>query len=829
MFKKLFLVSLFLICSLATAGKMSYTLQEALYTFEMKGESVKAIKLLEKVIEQGDVDDIAEATFYLGKINELSGNKDAANAYYKQSLTHVTEPAKIYWLSERDAATNNSSEKLLKNKLGLQSTIKRTFPGKPAYILLQNGSIYKIEDDSLKKAMPNLPSEIDVISIDKNGVWFQTETRDSLHFKAFGNKNFTRTYPIRNAKEILSSQECTLIQGIRTLTIINPKGTLHQIDDKYRDCHIDGFYASTGHFILNCPDNALHLISESTGDETYTISQMDVIQKTLVEGNDILVLAGNHLFCYQPKKSPISRWKIQFSNAEKIISFGENIAVLEASGRVSLIDRLSGLPLASYRSDASNIQPLAIGSLGLFTSEGALTAVDTLLRPIWHFNFGSQIVGDVIHTDGFIYVPVDGTHLQGISSHYYGKQPLLSNIIANRVAEKAENNNWKDAPALLDSVFKLEPGNAEAWLFKALYLENNKGSEKEKQKAWSEAVRLSVSNPQATPLILNKYSKAIGAKFVNLLKISPRIKYPQLFGSKKNLFTIDPAAEKLICLNPETGDLRWSRSLSKMDNSPVMGYDENTLAIVSGYNLQIYDLNKDSAPISLPLPGKAFNIQLTSDAIYISTWNGFLMKVMRADNRQAWSRKIFSSPLLFTNDNNLIHLASLEGEIMHLWNGSGQIRNSGAKLQGNISFLAKADSMLAIATSGNRIYLYGIQDSTREPAQILMEAPIVSLQSVHYLNKNFILVGLSNQELLLYASDGAPLWKYKGKGSLFNTPFIFEDLAWIDQGGEVVGISLKDGSVQKKFNTPGEAGTPFILNRTLYSASSKHLLYGFSL
>ena len=82
---------------------------------------------------------------------------------------------------------------------------------------------------------------------------------------------------------------------------------------------------------------------------------------------------------------------------------------------------------------------------------------------------------------------------------------------------------------------------------------------------------------------------------------------------------------------------------------------------------------------------------------------------------------------------------------------------------------------------------------------------------------------------MLYSSSGTPLWKFQGKNSIFMKPFIAGSLAWIDQGNEVVSISLKDGSVVNRFKTPGGAGTPFIMNRTLYSASSKRLLYGFSL
>ena len=110
-----------------------------------------------------------------------------------------------------------------------------------------------------------------------------------------------------------------------------------------------------------------------------------------------------------------------------------------------------------------------------------------------------------------------------------------------------------------------------------------------------------------------------------------------------------------------------------------------------------------------------------------------------------------------------------------------------------------------------------------------MESPIVSLQTTGSHNSGNILVGLADQSILLYSPSGTPLWKFQGKNSIFMKPYISSFLAWIDQGGEVISLSLKDGSVVNRFKTPGGAGTPFVMNKTLYSASSKRLLYGFSL
>jgi outer membrane protein assembly factor BamB len=143
--------------------------------------------------------------------------------------------------------------------------------------------------------------------------------------------------------------------------------------------------------------------------------------------------------------------------------------------------------------------------------------------------------------------------------------------------------------------------------------------------------------------------------------------------------------------------------------------------------------------------------------------------------------------------------------------------------------LSQADNMLAIATNNNKLYLYNTADTTKEPVQILLESSVSSLQSVTFQGKKSFLVGLADQSLLFYSANGAPLWKYQGKSTIFNTPYVHNDLAWVDQGNEVIALSLKDGKVMQRFSTPGGAGTPFVMNRTLYSASSKRLLYGFSL
>ncbi len=813
--------------SFTFAEKMETSIQEALYLFEMKGETSEAIKMLENAAMKGDEDDKEKAYFYLGKIQELSDNKTSANFYYEQSLARTNEVAKAYWLSERESATSTKPEALLRTPIQLKSPIQKTFGKNPTFLLLNDGSICKIKDNRLD-IITTAPAHQQIFNIDRQGIWYQPADQDSLVFKALYANTPNKSYPFTGITHFWSEGNRVLVQTERQLSILNNKRIVSQIEDKYNGCVPEGFFAPTNEFVLNCTDNALHFISAEDGSPRKSIAQFDVIKNVLIDKSSLYLISGNYLYAYYPKQRTSPFWKISASNIESLLSFEKEIVLLEASGRISLIDKRSGLTRKAIRSDASSIYPLAKGTLGLFSDEGAITAVDTLLNPLWHFNFAKPVEQAPIYTNGSLYLYFGDRKLVSLSPHYYGKKILLSEILARQAADIVEHEEWEDLPPILDSLFKLEPGNAEGWFFKALYLEQNKDNEREKQKAWSEAVRLSGSNPQTTQLILSRYGKAIGAKFVTMLPISPKTRYPQFFSSKKYLYTIDPAADRLFCINAESGEIRWAKYIGALDNSPVIENDENALAIASGYNISIYDLNKDVAPVTLQLPGKAFKMDVTENAIYISTWNGFLLKILRPENKLAWSRKVFSVPFLHSKSDREIFICNLEGDLVVLDDEAGQTQeNSTRKIPGQISHLLSTDSITA-AASGNKLYLFN-QKKKDPPLQILMENAISSLQIISDHGEKKFLVSLSDQTILLYSEAGAPLWKYAGKNAIFPKPFVKDGFAWIDQGNEVVGISLKTGKKEQRFSTPGGAGTPFILNHTLFSASPKRLLYGFSL
>ena len=207
-------LAVFCICSAsAFAEKMNSTIQEAIYDFEMKGETAEAIRLLEKVSTQGDKEDRENAFFYLGKIRELSNNKTSANFYYQQSLNTTRETDRAYWLSEREAATSSTNDVLIKNKFTLRSPIAKVFRNEATYLLLQSGAIKKVLADTIVDVRTGIPARSDILKIDDSGIWYQTLDRDSLHYRPHNTKFPAKRYPISATKEFFSKGDYAAAQN----------------------------------------------------------------------------------------------------------------------------------------------------------------------------------------------------------------------------------------------------------------------------------------------------------------------------------------------------------------------------------------------------------------------------------------------------------------------------------------------------------------------------------------------------------------------------------------------------------------------------------------
>lgn len=815
----------------AISSRMDKELYEAVYQFEIKGNFADAQDQLSRISIEGDDEDKSKAFFLLGKIQELSESPLNATFYYRQALINPKNARDAYFLASRIESLDTTPERLILDKTNFTASIRETFNGKQPSILLSNNQLYSLHNEKFVSVPTFISESARILAVTPGGIWFSDENTQTLHFQPKDSRQPVHSYHFDSAISSIFP-----LPGIgafavteKTFAFAGNEGLRFSVENRYRGCSPVGFYQPQNAFVVSCPDNALHLFDAESGAEKQTLSLIDPIQKTLLSDNGIFVSSANTLWYFRPQSSSAYLWKNSGNPIEDAVFFEDRIAVLESDGKLKLLDLESGKELAKTSIDGEKLFPVACGTLGIFSKEGALSVVDTALRHLWHYHFGKPLTAEPLQSQGLLFLPFEKGELWTLNALHYGGRSILSQRFAEKAFKAKDAGDWQEMEALIDSSRKLEPGNPTASYLYAVNLERTGASESKRAEAWSDAVRYSFGDKRASASILSHYAKIIGASYVHFLPLSPRTLYPNLFSAGHTLFTIDPAAQKLLALDPSSGNVRWSKSLGLLETSPVLSNDNARLAIANGFRLQIHDLFPGGKTHYSELPGKPFQIKFHENVIYVSTWNGYLIKLLAPNYGIAWARKLFALPFLFDISKGSIAVSSLEGTLGFVSEATGQNSKPMIESKANISVMDLTDSTIAVATDQNEIRIY--TQESEEPKQIFStSSAVLSLKWIPIGNTKYLLAGLADQKISLYGPTAKDaLWTFAGKNSVYANPVVNGNHLYIDQQSHIAQISLSKGTVERLFSTPGGAGTPFILDNTLFCTSPKRLLYAFPL
>lgn len=815
--------------STSWSSLMTSTIKEALYLFELKGEFSLAISKLKEVSQKGSPEEQVSANFYLGKIYDISGNASTASFYYTQCLMHLKNTSDAYWIAEQLARLQAQPEPLIQNHIPLKVKDLKVFPSfETSYLVLDHTKIVQMDSDHLDPVLTPIPVNAQIHFVSEFGVWYSTPTH-TLCFQPLNALEATQKYSLDSKIQdfILLPKNKVFVLTENKALLISHNNSPISLKNSYQNCTITGFYKALDDIILNCPDNTLRFIHLNSLSENFIISQLDSIEKIIIDSNSIFLFSDNTLWHYLPNKTTPFIWKHSNTSIKDFIVFSKHLVLLEHSGKLKLIEKKSGLLQNSINSEATWILEMAPGLLGSFSKSGNISALDTALTPLWSFNLGKPLKFKPFINNTSLCLSLNDS-LVLLNAMHYGKKPLQSTILAAKAHQLANKKQWEELSIVLDTLIQIEAGSLDAWFLKALLIEETHQSEKLKQSIWAKAIQLVNGDKKNAPLVLSRYSKIIDAQYVKPLSISSKITYPQFFGSSKNLYTIDLESQQLQNIDPETGEKRWFKNLDKLDKNPVMANNDSQIAIASGFKTHIYELQKNGYHKELNLSGKPFHIEYTHNAIYISTWNGFLEKFLLPQLNLAWSRKIFNTPFHFSNSNKNLWLSSLEGELLKIWSSSGLIQDTLTHLHSTITHTLASDSLFIVANNNNKVFIFSTL-SNKLLKTIQVPSSINSIQVVNTDNLE-ILMGLSNQQIILYSLiKSNPLWVYSGTGSIFVNPIVHQNLAWVDQKNKVIALDLKTGNPVHEFKTQSNISTPFILEKKLFTASDNQLLYAFEI
>lgn len=809
---------------------MDKQLQKAVYEFEIKGNFAEAEDMLSKISLEGDAAEKSEAFFLLGKIQELSANPQNAAFYYRQALANPGSAGMAYFLASRIAALDSNPERLVGRPIRLPAPVERTFPGDAPAVLLSNGTLYRLpgEDSPIKK-LP-LPEGSKVQAVSSAGIWYVDGDGRTLHFQIRDLNLPPRSLNLHSGILNVTPISNTLAAAMTKngLSLVSGDGVRLSLENRYRGCEIVGKYSPTESLVLNCEDNTLHFIRMDAGGEERTLSQPSPILKTFLTDNGVYVLTSSTIRHYKPQSGETVIWKREGLSVEAAAIFGTELAVLESNGTLRLWNLVTGRETERTTVDGESLFEISTGALGVFSGEGALTVLDSALNPLWRYHFGRPLAAAPVKSGSKVYLAFDKGELLPMTALHFGKKLLLSERFAEKAAAFQSSGKWDSAEVCIDSALSLEAGNPTATYLFAVNLERIGASETARAEAWARAVRFSSGDKKAAPGTLAHFAKIVGASYARLLPLSPHALYPNLFGTGHRLYTVDPAAHKLLSFDAETGNLRWTRELGELETSTILSNDASHLAFADGFRVNILDLSPSGKPLHAELPGKPFQLQFADGALFVSTWNGYFVKLLPPGFRIAWARKLFDMPFLFNFSKASISVVSLEGAFGFVNPTTGQNSEAFALAGQNVVSADLSDSLLAIATDKNEIRIY--DKSGKSLSTLSASSSVLFLKWVTLGANDYLLAGFSDQKINLYSTaTKEPIWTYSGKGSVYMTPVVRGNSLYIDQHTHIAEISLSKGTVEFRYPTPGGAGTPFILGNTLFCTSPKRLLYAFPL
>lgn len=810
---------------------MDSRIREATYLYEFEGRNAEAMKLLQAILTSGTPSDQQMACFHLAKMYDWEGNREKAVQYYNRFIgSNPSESDMLYWAANRLSSLQTSPTPLVLMQTRMLVPIVKRIPGKPPAFLVGNEALWRpYGKEPLARLRWLLPSNSQLLELSNHSAWLYQEEARTLQEISLKSKQVLSSVPL-DAPLIsslrLQSGDWFLMTSKNLLLARNGR-ILWKKNNHLGDCTPEAELSLLRQVLLNCPDNAIHPIDVREGKEMESIGLLESIDTIIASPDGIWVTTPSTLWHFKPNRSRQAVWQQSFSSIHSILYQGDRIALLEGDGSLNLFQSSDGVLLSRSRLEPGFLFPID-HRMGLVTQSGNLQILDLDGQPLWRYQAGSPIACLPILTDSLILLPLANQRIIGLNVKYYGLPQSDILVRTDRLDQLAAEGNWDPLKQEIDTILLQEPGNARAWMYRARYYSEKKSIPDSAIRAWSQAARHSRNlSGTAQQSILKPYARRLGASWIQYLPPSTQT-YPKLFGDSRNLFTIDAGNRSLVAMDPYSGQFRWRTTTPPLDPSFLTVNDGRIIAIASGYDISIHDLSRKGRLMgTLSLPGKAFQITMDRSAIFVSTWNGFVLRFQKKNLEPLWSRKVFSSGCYLAPHEENLHVLSLEGELSSLTTESGTSHGK-VQVPGTPSGIVVGDSILIHYAQDGRVAVFHSQ--TLQPIWVQQfGSQVFSAQVIPDNGKGLrILLGLADQRILMLdAKTRNIVWSMQGRGSIYIHPEVQGNRIFIDQSASILALDVEDGHIVQEFLLPDGAGPLWTNQGMVFSSSPQGLLFAY--
>lgn len=564
---------------------------------------------------------------------------------------------------------------------------------------------------------------------------------------------------------------------------------------RFANCIYKGEISFVQHIVFMClEDNSLRLVSKNKGTETWSLPFTDKPAEVFVIPDGFFLYYANSLYFYKINDGLDLVWRIYTLEVQDIKVIANKIYILDISGKIALLNKNSGQPIAEVISDGEKFFNPGIGLVGIYQKNGGISVFDTVLTKLFDYQIDGEIAGEPIIKQDSVIFNLTNEKSEILYTKYYQKpeHPLSENS---------------------DSLFSLESGNALAWF--------NLAKQTNSDSSWRRSVIYGARKQELAQIIFEKYAQKIGAKWVKHLPVSSKMLYPQIFNDANNLFISDAEAQTLFKISTENGKQQGEIFLPRDRKYTIVNEESPWLMLSSGYFLSQFSM-REQKNILFEIPGKPFSFLRNKNYVYIALWNGFVLKYSLPQMQFKQSVKISSSPVLLATGEKDVYSFS-QRKINNLSNAKEINLNFD-----NANYFMFKNSMFVLASETGMIKIFS--KNFEQLGEIFSNATIISLELLEHNNKTYALTGSINQTLSLYEiPSGKHIWSFKSKGSASMQAVLHNSNIWLDQDGAIVAINIDSGKIVKKYPIFGSGAYIKILDNTLFCTTPQKLLYAFPL
>jgi outer membrane protein assembly factor BamB len=821
------------------------SVEAARYLYRIEGDATGARDRLASLLGASRNEEVrTQARFLLGRILEQAGRRDSALAAYRQALTGkgLQAPEKL-WLYKRLLSLSPSSIEPLAADVGARSGPARVFPGRSG-----KRQVYTLEFRGPPDGQWERPKELGIQ--DENGDYHPLDVRLSGREELLDadaeqclvlnlDSRKVALSPLKSGKgyeapagarveagSILEAEPgAFLLAGAGSLRVYKAGKLFWETPLDQEGCAWSGAPGRSQQGILQCADNEVFLVDVRKKSIKAVTGITDKALQISWEGD---YLAVRYIDRFEVRKGAAFenvKWGLPSMLQEKLVLGNGRAYLVTPKGQVKSISLETGQ--VEWQRDMLASQVAAFDG-ALFATTFAQTVVCLDLRglPLWSYEFGWDREPTLLPNEEWVVLHYgDGKRIK-LNRELLRVTGNADGFKFRDYLEKEAEKDWKGALASLGRILSLEPGNGEAWKFRANVLRNAGAPKPDQVQALVEASRSQDTPNWGNGPVLKGLAAGLGANWVWKRQYGPKF-YPNLIPHKELSFYLENDNQTLVLLNHETGGLVNSFRFSEELDMKVALWKNDTICVSSPSRLYLLSPTLNAGSLGqFPLKNPVCQAQAVNGGLIYSDWYGGLNMIGLPDRTLRWERQLGQSGLYLGKAKNVDYLdvVDLEGNYFAVQPSSGKIQWGLRLPPGTIT-----------ETFSNKDFIYaGYSQGTLIAIDRYRQAIAWSLdfgEQIFSLSGNrdntLVLTTASKKLVCVQAATGAIQSQVRIQSYLFNRPTVIDHGYWLGTTEPALEKRNFNHELIQKYKLPDLPGSPILFGNSIFIGTLDNFILSF--